>query len=374
MRFTLSSTALSSQLSILSKVINSKSTFPILNSFLMEVKDDKLTITASDSENVMITSLPLDICDSEGRFAVKCTTILDAVRELPEQPLTMEVDTEALTVKVLYQNGIYNFMGQDASEYPVKAVLEGEPTVLTLPSVTLADTISRSIFATATEELRPVMNGIYFDMTAEALAVVASDGHKLVRNKLFNVKTEQPTAFIMPKKPAGLLRAVLAKDEGDVIVNFDGKMAEITFGDSLLQCRLIEGRYPNYNAVIPQDNPNVISVDRKTLSGVLKRVLPFASESSRLVRMRLETGKIVISSEDIDFATSAKEEITCDYMGTSMSIGFMGQSLLDILMSLTCDEVKIELADPSRPCIVIPEQQPENEEVVMLIMPMLLND
>jgi len=374
MRITLSSSALSSRLGILSKVINSKNGMPILDCFLFEVANSQLTITASDSENVLQTTMPLDYAEGEGKFAVNNRTILDAVKELPEQPLTIDVETSTYIIKVIYQNGIYNFTAQNADEYPIVQRMSEGCTSLVLPSITLAESISRALFATAQEELRPVINGIYFDLTPEALAFVASDGHKLVRNKNYKIQTEQPRSFIMPKKPATLLKNILGKDESDVIIRFDDRNAEIIFTDSVLSCRLIEGRYPNYNSVIPQDNPYQLTVDRKMLLGALRRVLPFASESSQLVRLHIENGKIEVSSEDIDFSTSAKEEITCDYTGKSMNIGFKGPSLVEILNNLNCDQVTLLLADPSRPCLIIPAEQPENQDILMLIMPMLLND
>ena len=374
MRITLSSSALSSRLGTLAKVINSKNSLAILDCFLFEVANNQLTITASDSENVMRTTMPLETSDGEGKFAVNNHTILDAVKELPEQPLTLDVDTNTFSVKIIYQNGIYNFTAQNAEEYPIAQPMPETATSLTMPSNVLSDNITRAIFATAQEELRPVMNGIYFDLTPDALAIVASDGHKLVRNKNYTVKTETPTAFILPKKPATLLKNVLGKDESDVVIRFDERNAQIVFGDSTLQCRLIEGRYPNYNSVIPQNNPYQLTIDRKSLIGALRRVLPFASESSQLVRLHIESGKIEVSSEDIDFSTSAKEEVTCDYTGNSMNIGFKGPSLAEILNNLASDEVTLQLADPSRPCLIVPVEQPENEDVLMLIMPMLLND
>ena len=307
MRFTLSSSALSSRLSTLSKVINSKNSLAILDCFLFDVNNNTLTITASDSENVLTTTLALTESDGEGRFAVNNKTILDAVRELPEQPLTIDVNTQEYTIKVVYQNGIYNFTAQNADEYPNVPVMGDNATSLQIPSGVLSDNISRSLFATATEELRPVMNGIYFDLTPDALAIVASDG-----------------PFILPKKPATLLKGILVKDESEVLVRFDERNAEVRFGDSVLMCRLIEGRYPNYNSVIPQDNPNQLTIDRKVLIGALRRVLPFASESSQLVRLHLEPGLLEVSSEDIDFSTSAKEQIACDYAGSTMNIGFKG--------------------------------------------------
>ena len=374
MRFTLSSTALSSRLSSLARVINSKNSLPILDCFLFEVSDMTLTITASDSENVMRTSVKLDNQEGEGQFAVNNHTILDAVKELPEQPLTLDVDTTNYTIKVVYQNGIYNFTAQNANEYPRIQPMPEDVTTLRITSNVLLDSINRSIFATASEELRPVMNGIYFDLGPECLAIVASDGHKLVRNRNYSIREEEPKSFILPKKPASLLKGVLAKDESEVVIRFDNRNAELSFSDSQLQCRLIEGRYPNYNSVIPQDNPNVLTIDRKALLGALRRVLPFASESSQQIRLHLENGKLEISSEDIDFATSAKEEITCDYLGMKMDIGFKGTSLAEVLNNLVCDSVVLLLADPSRPCLIEPETQPENEDILMLIMPMLLND
>ncbi len=374
MKFTVSSTALSSRLQTLARVINSKNSLPILDSFLFEVNNQQLTITASDSENVMRSTLKLDEVDGEGNFAVPNRTLLDAMKELPEQPLTFEVNTENLTIKIIYQNGLYNFTAQNGDEYPRSQQIPDNATVISIDSTVLNDNLTRSLFATAQDELRPVMNGIYFDLTADGLAVVASDGHKLVRNKNFNIKSETPAAFILPKKPATLLKNVLGKEQEEVVIKFDDRTAEISFAEGVLTCRLIEGRYPNYNSVIPQGNPNQLTIDRRSLIGALKRVLPFASESSQLVRFHLDAGRLELSSEDIDFATSAKEVVNCEYAGQAMNIGFKGSSLSEILNNLQGDEVIIELADPSRAGIILPAVQPENEDVLMLIMPMLLND
>ena len=218
------------------------------------------------------------------------------------------------------------------------------------------------------------MNGIFFDLSQDTLAIVASDGHKLVKTKSKNIKSDNPLSFILPKKPATLLKNVLQKNDDDIIIRFDDRNANIIFSDGTLSCRLIEGRYPNYNSVIPQDNPNQLTIDRLILIGVLKRVLPFASDSSQQIRLHIEMGKVVISSEDVDFYTSAQEEIVCDYNGNIMDIGFKGTSLMEILSHLDSEEVVLKLADPSRPCLILPAEQPENEDILMLIMPMLLND
>lgn len=375
MRFTVSSSALSSKLNMLAKVIGSKNSLPILDCFLFQVANGEMSITASDSDNVIKSTLALTDHDGEGEFCVPNRVILDALKELPEQPLHFDVDAagEAVAIKIVYQNGLYNFTGQSAEDYPRTQSMNDACTTVSLPTEMLINNISRSLFATANDELRPVMNGIYFDLTADALAIVASDGHKLVRSKNFTIKSESPSAFNLPKKPASLLKNILSKDGDDAIIKFDDRSAEIQFTDGVMRCRLIDGRYPNYNSVIP-NNPNEVTVDRRGLQSALRRVLPFASESSQLIRFHIESGRFEVSSEDIDFSTSAKEQLSCEYTGSPISIGFKGSSLMEILSNLTSDNIIIQLADPSRAGIIVPAEQPENEDILMLIMPMLLND
>ena len=375
MRFTVSSSALSSKLNMLAKVIGSKNSLPILDCFLFQVANGEMSITASDSDNVIKSTLALTDHDGEGEFCVPNRVILDALKELPEQPLHFDVDAagEAVAIKIVYQNGLYNFTGQSAEEYPRTQSMNDACTTVSLPTEMLINNISRSLFATASDELRPVMNGIYFDLTADALAIVASDGHKLVRSKNFTIKSESPSAFNLPKKPASLLKNILSKDGDDAIIKFDDRSAEIQFTDGVMRCRLIDGRSPNYNSVIP-NNPNEVTVDRRGLQSALRRVLPFASESSQLIRFHIESGRFEVSSEDIDFSTSAKEQLSCEYNGSPISIGFKGSSLMEILSNLTSDNIIIQLADPSRAGIILPAEQPENEDILMLIMPMLLND
>lgn len=374
MEFTLSSNALSSRLQTLAKVISSRNSLPILDCFLFEVNNGELTITTSDSENMMKSTLILDSHDGDGAFALQSQTMLDAMRELPEQPLKFHIDMEQATITITYQGGEYNFTILNAEEYPRMQQTPDNVNVITIDAATLCSNINRSIFATAQDELRPVMNGIYFDLTTDALAIVASDGHKLVRNKNFSIKSDTAAAFILPKKPANLLKNVLSKDSGDVVIKFDERNADIHFSDGVLICRLIEGSYPNYNSVIPQANPNQLTIDRRSLLSALKRVLPFGSKSSQLVKFKLDAGVLELSSEDIDYATKAHETIICDYTGQKMNIGFKGSSLTEILSNLDSDQVSIELADPSRAGLIIPTEQPENEDVLMLLMPMLLSD
>ena len=374
MRFSLSSTALSSKLNILSKVISPKNSISILECFLFEIKDGKLTLTASDNTNMMNCTMDLIEYDSDGSFCVPNRIMLTSVKELAEQPIVFDVNLEDNSIKMNYMNGSYSIFGQSANEYPRMKGLEGEATSTVLPSEVLINNINRTLFATAQDELRMVMNGLYFDLKEDYMAIVASDGHKLVRNRIYGCKTETPASFILPKKPATLLRTVLAADGSDVTIRFNQSNAEVIYNDGMLSCRLIEGKYPNYNSVIPQDNPNRLTIDRKALISAMRRVMPFASESTQLVKLRIQYNSLEINSEDIEFATSARENVVCEYGGMPMSIGFKGSALYEICNNLTSDEIVIELADPGRAGIISPAQQPEGEDVLMLIMPMLLND
>lgn len=374
MRFSLSSTALSSKLNILSKVISPKNSISILECFLFDIKDGKLTLTASDNTNMMNCTMDLIEYDSDGSFCVPNRIMLTSVKELAEQPIVFDVNLEDNSIKMNYMNGSYSIFGQSANEYPRMKGLEGDYTSTVLPSEVLINNINRTLFATAQDELRMVMNGLYFDLKEDYMAIVASDGHKLVRNRIYGCKTEIPASFILPKKPATLLRTVLAADGSDVTIRFNQSNAEVIYNDGMLSCRLIEGKYPNYNSVIPQDNPNRLTIDRKALISALRRVMPFASESTQLVKLRIEYNSLEINSEDIEFATSARENVVCEYGGMPMSIGFKGSALYEICNNLTSDEIVIELADPGRAGIISPAQQPEGEDVLMLIMPMLLND
>jgi DNA polymerase-3 subunit beta len=374
MRFTLSSTALSSKLGALSRVINSKNSLPILSDFVFEIENNILHLTASDSENMMKTTMELIDSDGNGTFAVGNHDLLEAVKGFSEQPITFDVNLQENIAKISYQNGMFSLPVESADEFPKAQEIGHGAHTITISNGLLADNINRSLFATAQDELRPVMNGIYFDLKSDCLSIVASDGHKLVRNNVLTIKSDTPASFILPKKPATLLKNLLGKDGGDVTIRFDERNAEINYGDGIITCRLIEGRYPNYNSVIPQSNPNQITVDRASLLSALRRVQPFANGSSNLIRFHIENGMLQLDAEDFDFSKTATEKMSCEYNGQPMSIGFKGASFIEILNNFDCPEIIIQLADPSRAGLVLPSEQPENQDVLMLMMPMLINE
>ena len=374
MKFIVSSTSLFSHLQAISRVINSKNSLPILDCFLIELHDGTLHMTATDNETTLSTSIEVNEFDEDGRFAVSSRTLLEALKEIPEQPLSFLINPENLEITVQYQNGKYSLMGQNADEYPKPQDLGTNAVQLTIPANVLTDGVNRCIFATADDELRPVMNGIYFDITLEDITLVASDGHKLVRNKTYEAHGTEKAAFILPKKPANILKNLLTKEQGDVQIGFDDRNAMFTLENYQMVCRLIEGRYPNYNSVIPQNNPHKAIVDRASFISALRRVSVFSSQASSLIKLNLKENQINISAQDIDFSTSAEETLMCQYDGKPMSIGFKSSFLIDILNNIPSTNVIVELADPSRAGVIVPEEQGEDEDLLMLLMPMMLSD
>lgn len=374
MKFIVSSTSLFSHLQAISRVINSKNSLPILDCFLLELEDGTLTLTASDSETTLCTSIEVSEYKDGGSFAVSSKTLLDALKEIPEQPLTFDIDLDSLEITVQYQNGQYNLVGQNADEYPEAQALRDDAVQVIIPASVLLADLNRCVFATADDELRPVMNGVYFDITADDITLVASDGHKLVRCKTLAAHGNEKAAFILPKKPANLLKNLLPKEQGDVRVVFDNRNASFILQNYRMICRLIEGRYPNYNSVIPQNNPYRATIDRASFISMLRRVSVFSSQASSLIKMTLSGNRLTVSAQDIDFSTSAEETLACEYEGTDMSIGFKSSFLIDILNNISSTNVVISLADPSRAGVIVPEEQEENEDLLMLLMPMMLND
>lgn len=374
MKFIVSSMALFSRLQAISRVISNKNALPILDCFLFQLEDEKLSVTVSDSETTMVTSLDVNGNTDNGRFAVPSKTLLDALKEVTEQPLTFEVNTESYDITILYQNGKYSLMGQDGAEFPSFTSLKEDSVRLEIDSQTLLGGINRTLFSVADDMLRPVMNGVYFDITTENITMVASDGHKMVRCRSTAAHGNERAAFILAKKPATLLKNLLPKEHGNVAIEFDDRNAFFTLENFSMVCRLIDGRYPNYNSVIPQNNHRKVIIDRQHLISALKRVSVFSSQASSLIKLHVQENKMIVSGQDIDFSTSAEETQVCQYVGDPMSIGFKATFLIDILSNISSGDVIIELADPSRAGVIIPMEQSENEDLLMLLMPMMLND
>ena len=379
MRFTTNAKQLSETLVNMNRVINTKNVIPILADIVFTVKDDNLILKASDSEVVMETTIALTDCEGEGSFAINGKDVMEAVKNLPDNPLTFSMEENDKVVKIDYFSGVFTLPIDNIVDYPVQPQLNGNDIKnFTITEGLLQENIARTLFATADDELRPVMNGIYFDLTTEHLAVVASDGHTLVRNRILTIKAENDSevgSFILPKKPANILKNILHRgEEKNITISFDDKRTIIATENITLQCRLIEGRYPNYNAVIPQNNPNIVLVDRNTLVNALKRVTPFSNNSSQLVRISVESDKLTLTTEDYDYSKTATERMACDYNGTAMSIGLKGPKTIEILGNMTSAEIQMELADPSRAALIKPSEQPADMDILMLQMPMLLND
>lgn len=374
MNFTVSSSLLSSRLQTISRVINSKNTIPALDCILFELEGNKLTLTASDPDNTLNTQVEVVDCSEDFSFAISSKILIDSLKEISEQPLRFEVNKDTLEITIYYLNGKYGLVGQNAEEYPSAAVLGEGAVSITVPSKVLANGISRSLFAAADDEVRPVMCGVYFDFTPESVTLVASDGHKLVRCRDYSVQGAEKSAFILPKKPATLLKNLFGKEEQeDVKVEFDGRFSIFDMGEYKLVCRLFDGRYPNYNSVIPQNNPHKLIVDRAALISTLRRVSLFSSQAS-LIKLHIEDNKVVISAQDTDFSTSAEENIACSYEGAPMNIGFRASFLIDILNNTPGQDVIIELADPSRAGVIVPAEQVDKQELLMLLMPMMLTE
>ena len=374
MKFVVSSSTLSSHLQVISRVIASKNTIPVLDCFLFELRDSLLKITAADSETRMITSVEVKEVEGEGIFAIPSKNLLDSLKELPDQPISFDIDDTTLEMFILYENGKYNFIGQSGDEYPQSKPLKDNANKIEISAENLLSGISRTLFATAEDELRPVMNGILFDIFETDITFVASDGHKLVRFKNSSAKGNEKAAFILPKKPANLLRSVLPRETGMVTIGFDDNNAYITMEHIVIISRLIEGRYPNYNGVIPKDNPFKITVDRLLIVNALKRVTVFSNPASSLIKLQLSPNSIFVSAQDIDYSTSAEETVACVYEGEEISIGFKGTYLIEILSNIPSAEVVLQLADPSRAGLMLPVENEADEDLLMLLMPMMLND
>ena len=376
MKFVVSSTELLSHLQAINKVIHSKNTLPILDNFLFKLEGNNLEITASDLETTMITRLTLDNVSKEGAIAIPAKFLTEYLSKFSEQPLTFDISTENFSIQIHSETGESNIVGYDWEEFPLLPALKQDMvSPLRIPADVALQGISKTIFATGDDELRPVMNGVFMEMTPENITFVATNSHMLVRYRRSDVKAEKDGSFILPKKPAGLLRAVLAKEQGDVEILFDDKNAMFQLSEYTMVCRLVEGTYPAYNSVIPYNNPNKMIIDRVEFLGSLRRVAMFTNQSTNLVKIELKGNQITIVAEDIDFSIAGHETLKCQYDGDDMNIGFKADFLADILANLSSTDVCLEMSDSQRASLVLPVQTDiEGEDVLMLIMPMMVSD
>jgi DNA polymerase-3 subunit beta len=374
MKFNVSSLALLNTLQSISKVISSKSTIPALDSFLFHLEGDKLTITASDQEIRLVSSINVINTVGDGEIVIEAKRLLEPLREIPDQPIDFEINDETFAIMVKYANGKFNILGQSGSIYPRQKPISPDSKKISIESNILLSGLSRAIFAAAEDDFRPVMAGIYLDIQPESLTFVASDGHKLVRLRNKSVVSGITTSLILPKKPISLLKSLLLKNNDVVAVEFDSNNVYFRTATFEMICRLIEGTYPNYEAVIPTDNPNIATIDRLSFLAALKRVSIFTSASSGLIKIEIANNSLIISAQDLDFSTSAEETIHCQYAYAPLSIGFKSSFLIDILSNMTTGSVDFQLADPSRAGVIVPTVNDENEDDLMLLMPMMLND
>ncbi len=374
MKFVISSADLLSHLLAISRVISSKNTLPILDNFLFRLDGNDLEITASDLETTLITTMTVENASESGSIALPAKLLTETLKEFSEQPLTFDINMDTMAVVIISENGQFNIVGQKGMDYPQLPVLKDDKKAsLLMGHEVLLSGISKTLFATADDDLRPVMNGIYIEMTEEDVTFVASDAHKLVRYKRSDAKAEKEAAFILPKKPASLLRSILPKEDNEVSIEFDDKNAFFTLSEFKLVCRLVEGKYPSYNSVIPQDNPNKLIIDRIELYNSLKRVSVFSNQASNLVKLQLTGNQMMVSAQDIDFSISAYERLTCQYEGDEMEIGFKSVFLIEILANISSGDVIFEMSDPSRAGIMLPvDKENEAEDVLMLLMPMMI--
>lgn len=373
MKFIVSSNALLKQLQTLQGVLASSNTLPILDNFLFEVNGKELTLTASDLETTITATMPIE-GKEKGSVAIPARILLDTLKAFPEQPLTFSIDGRHNGVEISSDQGKYKMTGFPGAEFPKSPVMES-PSAISLPAGVLATAINKTLFATGNDDLRPVMSGIYFELGADDVRFVATDAHKLVRYSRTDVSASKGAAFIVPKKPLNLLKGSLTATNAEVTIAYNENNASFTFDNIVLVCRLIDGKYPNYEAVIPKKNPNKLTIDRATFLNSVRRVSIFANKTTHQVRLHINGSQVTISAEDLDFANEAKESLPCGYEGEEMTIGFNSRFLLDMLNNLGSDTVVLEMSAPNRAGILLPGEGGEaGEDILMLVMPVMLNN
>ena len=375
MKFVVSSLELLGHLQAISRVISSKNTLPILDNFLFNLSGNDLEITASDLESTLITRMKLENTDGDGTIALPARILLDTLKEFSVQPLTFDINLDTMAVVISSENGKFNVVGQNGIDFPaLPSIKKDKKFVFVINADVLLAGITKTLFATADDELRPVMGGIFVEAATDKITFVASDAHKLVRYQRMDAHADDNSSFILPKKPASLLKNILPREVGPVTVEFDDKNAFFILSDYKVVCRLVEGNYPNYNSVIPKNNPRKITIDRVEFYNTLKRVSVFSNQASNLVKLQLNGNQVTVSAQDIDFSISAYERIKCQYEGEEIEIGFKSVFLLEILANIASQDVMIELADPTRAGLFLPViTDNESEDLLMLLMPMMIN-
>ncbi|MGD1980233.1 MAG: DNA polymerase III subunit beta [Flavobacteriaceae bacterium] len=372
MKFIVSSAALLKELQMIGGIINSSNTLPILDNFLFEVNGNTLTLTASDLETTFSTRLAVE-SETNSTIALPARLLLDTLKTFPEQPLTF-VKTEKNTVEISANNGKYAVAYVEGDEFPKAAQLT-DPKMTQIPSGALHTAITSTLFASGNDDLRPVMSGVFFQFSSASLTFVATDAHKLVRYTRTDLKTDETAEFIMPKKPLQLLKGILQGIDEEITIEYNDTNAYFRFGDSNLTCRLIDGKYPNYEAVIPKENPNQMQVNRMSFLNSVRRVSIFSNKTTYQIRLKIAGAELHISAEDFDYSNSAEERLDCDYQGDDIKIGFNSRFLIEMLNGLECDEVKLSMSLPNRAGLLTPlDHTEEGEDITMLVMPVMLNN
>ncbi|MDB5141724.1 MAG: dnaN [Mucilaginibacter sp.] len=371
MRFIVSTSTLLKQLQSVSGALSNSTVLPILENFLFEIKDGNLTISATDLQTSMTTSLTVEAKEN-GRIAIPSRILLDTLKSLPEQPIAFNIDDNTFAIEINAGDGKYKLSGENGEDFPKIPVVENASSV-NLPASVLAEAINKTIFAVSNDELRPAMTGVYCQLSTSSLTFVATDAHKLVRYRRKDAKAASTASFILPKKALNLLKSALPSEDINVSVEYNSTSAFFKFSNINLVCRLIDERYPDYEAVIPQNNPNKLTIDRQAFLGSLNRVAIYANKTTHQVRLKINGSELNISSEDIDFANEAHERLTCQYDGEDIEIGFNARFLIEMLKNLSCEEVMLEMSTPNRAGLLLPQNGDENEDVLMLVMPVMLN-
>ncbi|AEK22882.1 DNA polymerase III subunit beta [Capnocytophaga canimorsus] len=372
MKFIVSSSLLLKKLQVIGGVINNSNTMPILDNFLFELTTNALTISASDLETTVRGVLEVE-SDSEGSIAVPAKLLVDILKTFAEQPLTFIVKDNN-TIEISSTHGKYSLAYLNGEEFPSPVNLPEANKVSILGDV-LATAIQKTIFAVGNDDLRPVMSGIFFEFSTEGLTFVGTDAHKLVKYHRSDIKANETSEFIMPKKPLNLLKGILAGSESEVTIEYNESNAKFSFDNMEFICRLIDGKYPNYDAVIPKENPNKLTINRTQFLSSARRVAIFSNKTTHQIRLKIAGADLQISAEDVDYSNKAEERLTCDYQGDDMEIGFNSRFLVEMLNNLDADEVMLEMSMPNRAGILTPiDGLDPGEKVLMLAMPIMLNN